>query len=74
MAFNQRDLRLIIDGASRIWTYVTLDDYVKDVVARDYFETAASRFVFGDWVLCTTAGGPVILNVMETDPLEMRRT
>ena len=70
MAFTQRDMRTLVEGPPKIWSYRTQDTAAK-VCKRDYFADFRENFAVGDWVLATTSTGGVMLHVDEIDPLEL---
>jgi len=73
MAFMQKDMRVLVNGFSKMWSYWT-DDSAITVSERGYFDEFAPNLGVGDWVFATTCTGGIILNVSEIDPLELERS
>ena len=72
MAYESRNFRKVQRvGINTWWQYNSLEDTVKTIGTRGYFEDVKDRFAVGDWIFCTGSNNGCILHVNDIDPLEM---
>lgn len=70
MPFKQKDMKVLVAGPPRLWSYSTEDTATK-VLIRGYFEDFVKNLAVGDWIMATTSTGGLVLHVDEIDPLEI---
>jgi len=71
MPFVPSNLRSVNNPGLQFFTYWTLEDTVRAVKHRGYFQDAQPILSVGSWIFVTASNGSCILHVDEIEPLEL---